>query len=1246
MNSAMTDIEGIRVKLASPEDIASWSHGEVTKPETINYRSQRPEKDGLYCEKIFGPTKDWQCYCGKYKGIRYKGITCDKCGVLLSRSNIRRQRMGHIKLAVPVTHSWFLRGTPSSIGLALGMSVKDLEKVIYFASFIVVSVDQEYKDKLLKNLETDYQEKRKELSQNQTEDQALIDQLAELDTDYNQQVEEVKAIEVRQLLSENKYYELSSRYPDLFEAKIGAEAIHQLLTEINLDQLISELKLEAEQSANQKLRKLRKRINMLESIKKAEISPSDMILTVLPVIPPELRPMVQLDGGRFATSDLNDLYRRVINRNNRLKKLFDLGAPEVICRNEKRMLQEAVDALIDNNSRRDKPAMSTGGKKVLKSLTALLKGKQGRFRQNLLGKRVDYSARSVIVVGPDLDIDQCGIPKKMAIELFRPFVIGKLIEQGIAHNIKTANRVIEQGGDEVWDALEEVIANRYVLLNRAPTLHRLSVQAFRPVLTEGKAISLTPLVCAAFNADFDGDQMAVHLPLSQAAQAEAREIMLSSYNLIKPSSGQPIVRPVLDMILGINYMTSVIDNKVTKYYPDFDNMMIAYQSGKLRLREVARVRLDSGETIETTIGRYLFNQLLPEGFEYINSQLGKSELNKIMLEIFNRLDSLEAAKFADSLKAIGFKYATTSGISIGMDDMNVPSRKAELLRESEEKVRQLVSLYEQGLITDKERYTQTVSIWKKTTEAIEKLVTTDSNQIDSAFVRIVKSGARGNLSNINQTSGMLGLVANPSGRTIELPVRSSYKEGLDSLEYFIALHGARKGLTDTALRTAESGYLTRKLVDVSQDIVVTEHDCGDHQGYQLELDYQDANKIDFYRDWLVGRAVLEDTEVGSKLKLKRNHILIEADADAILSIKLPSFKIRSVMSCKAYKGICQLCYGIDLSSKQLVEIGESVGVIAAQSIGEPGTQLTMRTFHSGGVIGEDITQGLPRVEELFEARIPKGKAVLSEYVGMVRLKEQRGHLVVRVEPDQLKNQEVNLEDISLLVEDKQYVEQDEVVAISKSDQSKILATHPATVKISKTKLILEPDQPGAQEYTIPESATLLVKDGQKLDAGDKITEGSINLQDLLRLRDQIAVERYIIDEIQKIYASQGELIVPKHIEIVIRQMFSKAKVIDRGDSELVDGEIVSDSRVRKINIELLAENKKPVQVRQLLMPITRVSTNSDSWLSAASFQETTRVLIGASLEGKRDQLDGLKENVIIGRLIPAGTGFYSSQEEE
>lgn len=1242
----MTDIEGIRVKLASSEDIASWSHGEVTKPETINYRSQRPEKDGLYCEKIFGPTKDWQCYCGKYKGIRYKGITCDKCGVLLARSNIRRQRMGHIKLAVPVTHSWFLRGTPSSIGLALGMSVKDLEKVIYFASFIVVSVDQEYKEKLLKNLETDYQQKRKELSESQSNDQALLDQLAELDNDYNLQVEEIKAIERRQLLSENKYYELSSRYPDLFEAKIGAEAIYQLLSEINLVELISELKLEAEESANQKLRKLRKRINMLESIQKAEIKPSDMVLTVLPVIPPELRPMVQLDGGRFATSDLNDLYRRVINRNNRLKKLFDLGAPEVICRNEKRMLQEAVDALIDNNSRRDKPAMSTGGKKVLKSLTALLKGKQGRFRQNLLGKRVDYSARSVIVVGPELDIDQCGIPKKMAIELFRPFVIGKLIEEGIAHNIKTANRVIEQGGDEVWDALEEVIANRYVLLNRAPTLHRLSVQAFRPVLTEGKAISLTPLVCAAFNADFDGDQMAVHLPLSQAAQAEAREIMLSSYNLIKPSSGQPIVRPVLDMILGINYMTTAKDNMVNKYYPDFESMMLAYQSGKLGLREKAKIRFESGELVETTVGRYLFNQLLPDGFEYINQQLGKSDLNKIILEVFNSLDNLEAAKFADKLKEIGFKYATVSGISIGMDDMMIPSQKTELLEASESQVRGLVSLYEQGLITDKERYTQTVNVWKKTTEAIEKLVTSDSRDLDSAFVRVVKSGARGNISNINQTSGMLGLVANPSGRTIELPVRSSYKEGLDSLEYFIALHGARKGLTDTALRTAESGYLTRKLVDVSQDIVVTEHDCGDLEGYLLEFDYQDQTKLDFYSDWLVGRVSLEDVKIGSGRKIKQGKLMDEADAESILQAKLSNFKIRSVMSCKSYKGICQSCYGADLSSKQLVEIGESVGVIAAQSIGEPGTQLTMRTFHSGGVIGEDITQGLPRVEELFEARIPKGKAVLSEYKGLVKLKEQRGHIIVRVEPDQLSNQEYILDEINLLVEDKQYVEQDEVVGINKSDQSRVLASHPSTVKISKTKLMLEPDQPGAQEYTIPDNATLLVKDGQRVDAGDKLTEGSINLQDLLRLRDQVAVERYIIDEIQKIYASQGELIVPKHIEIIIKQMFSRSKVLDKGDSDLVDGEIVSDSRVRRINNGLLSSHNKPVLVRQLLMPITRVSTNSDSWLSAASFQETTRVLIGASLEGKRDQLDGLKENVIIGRLIPAGTGFYSSQEEE
>jgi len=1249
------DFDAIRLSVASPENILDWSHGEITKPETINYRTQKPEKDGLFCEKIFGPTKDWQCYCGKYKGIRYKGITCDKCGVLVTRSIVRRERMGHITLAVPVTHIWFLRGTPSPISLLLNIGVRDLERVVYFANFVVTEVDEKAKTEAAKELEKDYKTKRKDILtkhkiKNEEKDvlsDEALNELGELDTSYNTAKTDLLNLAKNELLPEGRYRELNLKFGHVFKAGIGAEAIQQLLTEVDLKKLIKSLREESESSLGQKKKKALKRLKLVEGMHQAGLRPEWMITTQLPVIPPDLRPMVQLDGGRFAASDLNDLYRRVINRNNRLKKLYKLQAPEVICRNEKRMLQEAVDALIDNNARRDRAVSAAGSRKKLKSLTDLLKGKQGRFRQNLLGKRVDYSGRSVIVIGPHLKLDQCGIPKMMALELFKPFVIGKLIEQGFAHNVKSASRMIERARTEVWDTLDEVIADKYVLLNRAPTLHRLGIQAFKPILIEGKAIQLHPMVCAAFNADFDGDQMAVHVPLGEAAQAEAKEIMLSRHNLLKPSSGEPVVNPSKDIVLGCFFMTSVKPGAKGegKVFESADAAIAAHQEGFVDLRAQVKVKLDEG-IVETTPGRLLFNEVIPEGMAYQNDPMTKSKLKKVMAEVFVRFGVDATATLSDDVKDLGFKYATLSGISIGMDDLVVPQDRSKIIDEGEGKVISFAGQYEQGLITDDERYHKTIDVWKEAGEAVEKSLVDTLKSSESTLTMDIESGARATMAQVNQMAGMLGLMLNPSGRTIELPIRSNYKDGLSVLEYFISTHGARKGLTDTALRTAESGYLTRRLVDVSQDLVISEDNCGDKEGYLVTLAEAKAAGEEGLSAWIVGRTANEQI-VDPKTKkpiVKKNELILDEAAKRIDELGLESVKIRSVLKCKSVWGICAKCYGLDLGTGKPVRHGEAVGIIAAQSIGEPGTQLTMRTMHSGGIATEDITQGLPRVEEIFEARNPKGQAILSDVEGTIQIRRSGNKQNIIIIPDDQKVTEYKLKGMVAKVKTGDVVERSQLLAESKDGKKTIKAGGSGEVKVAKDAISLVHHGAGLREYTVSEYTSLEVKSGDRVSVGQQLTEGPINLQDMLRLRGEEAVQRYVIDEVQAIYLSQGQTIAAKHIEVIIRQMFSRVRIEEPGDTDFISGDVVSKAALHIENQKAVEKGKKPATYELLLMPITKISTGADSWLSAASFQETTRVLIGAAMRGKSDNLRGLKENVIIGRLIPVGTGFREDEE--
>lgn len=1147
----------IKIGIASDEKIREWSKGEVKKPETINYRTLKPEKDGLFCEKIFGPTKDWECHCGKYKRVRYKGIVCDKCGVEVTKSKVRRERMGHIELAAPVAHIWYFKGIPSRIALMLDISPRNLEKVIYFASYIV--------------------------------------------TDKG-----TSGLEKCQILTEKEYHEAEEKYGrKSFKAEMGAEAIRKLLEEIDLAKLTAQIEKEIENASEQRKAKLIKRLDTVEAFLQSGNRPEWMVMNVVPVIPPDLRPMVQLDGGRFATSDLNDLYRRVINRNNRLKRLLELGAPEIIVRNEKRMLQESVDALIDN-SRRGRPVTGAGNR-PLKSLSDLLKGKQGRFRQNLLGKRVDYSGRSVIVVGPELKIYQCGLPKEMAIELFKPFVMKELVERHLAHNIKSAKRMVERLSPEVWGILEEVIKDHPVMLNRAPTLHRLGIQSFEPVLVEGRAIKLHALVCEAFNADFDGDQMAIHLPLTPEAQAESRYLMLATNNLLKPQDGKPVAVPRLDMILGSYYLTMTLDGELGegKYFKDPDEAIMALQNNAVSIHAKIFVRITKeidgemkSKKVETSVGRIIFNQGIPQDlgfidrkedpFQYeINFPVMKKSMGTIIERTIDKHGLIESAEVIDYIKALGFKYSTLAGITFSVADVKVPDSKKDILADADKQVEKVRNQYRRGLITDDERYQAVVNIWEKATNDVSKAMEENFDDLNPIYM-MVKSGARGNMNQLRQIAGMRGLMASTTGKAVEIPIKSCFREGLDALEYFISSHGARKGLSDTALRTADSGYLTRRLVDVSQDIIVREHDCGTIDGLTIE-DIKDGNQIvEGLAERLEGRYPLNDI-----LDPQTNEVIVDTNtminkdiAKRIVDAGITKVVVRSVIACRGKHGVCQKCYGMGLARRDLVSIGESVGIIAAQSIGEPGTQLTMRTIHSGGVAGvADITQGLPRVEEIFEARKPKGVAVITEIDGTVKISDNKKKL--------------------------------EVIVTSKDD---------------------------SRTYTIPFGSKLKVKDGDEVKAADPLIEGSINPAEILAIKGPEGVYEYVISEIQKAYRNQGVDINDKHVEVIARQMLRKVRVDDGGDTDMFPGSLVDMYEFEDKNKEAVEQGKRPATGKRALLGITKASLATDSFLSAASFQETTRVLTEAAIKGKEDDLIGLKENVIIGKLIPAGTGMKRYQD--
>ncbi|WP_366248443.1 DNA-directed RNA polymerase subunit beta' [Terribacillus aidingensis] len=1173
----VNNFEFMKIGLASPDKIRSWSYGEVKKPETINYRTLKPEKDGLFCERIFGPQKDWECHCGKYKRVRYKGVVCDRCGVEVTKAKVRRERMGHIELAAPVSHIWYFKGIPSRMGLVLDMSPRALEEVIYFAAYIVTDAG---------------------------------------DT----------ALEKKQLLSEKEYRLYREKYGNTFQAQMGAEAIRKLLQDIDLEKEVEALREELKTAQGQRRTRAIKRLEVMEAFRHSGNEPSWMVLDVLPIIPPELRPMVQLDGGRFATSDLNDLYRRVINRNNRLKRLLDLGAPSIIVQNEKRMLQEAVDALIDNG-RRGRPVTGPGNR-PLKSLSHMLKGKQGRFRQNLLGKRVDYSGRSVIVVGPHLKMYQCGLPKEMALELFKPFIMKELVEKGLAHNIKSAKRKIERLHPEIWDVLEEVIREHPVLLNRAPTLHRLGIQAFEPTLVEGRAIRLHPLVCTAYNADFDGDQMAVHVPLSAEAQAEARILMLAAQNILNPKDGKPVVTPSQDMVLGNYYLTLEREDAIGegKVFKDVNEAMLAYQNGYVHLH--TRVAVDAGslnnetfteeqnnQILLTTVGKLIFNTILPSSFPYMNeptrenleektpahyfvekganikeeiakrdiiSPFKKGFLGDIIAEVFKRFKISETSKMLDRMKDLGFSYSTKAGITVGISDIVVLKEKTEILDEAQSRVDKVLKQFRRGLITEEERYDRVISIWSKAKDDIqERLMKSLSNR--NPIFMMSDSGARGNASNFTQLAGMRGLMANPAGRIIELPIKSSFREGLTVLEYFISTHGARKGLADTALKTADSGYLTRRLVDVAQDVIIREEDCGTDRSLRVRALTEGTEMIEPLYDRLVGRTAFENVkhpETGNVIVAK-NELIDEDTARQIVDAGIEEVAIRTVFTCNTKHGACKKCYGRNLATGSDVEVGEAVGIIAAQSIGEPGTQLTMRTFHTGGVAGDDITQGLPRIQELFEARNPKGQAVISEIKGTV----------------------IEIND----VKEKQEV------------------TIQGTVE-TKT-------------YTAPYGARLRVSEGDAIEAGQELTEGSVDPKELLRVRGVAGVQQYLLKEVQKVYRMQGVEIGDKHVEVMVRQMLRKVRVIDSGQTDVLPGSLLEIHQFREANREVLREGFQPASGKPVLLGITKASLETDSFLSAASFQETTRVLTDAAIKGKRDELLGLKENVIIGKLVPAGTGM-------
>ena len=1252
----IADFDAVRLAVASPEDILDWSHGEVTKPETINYRTQKPERDGLFCERIFGPVKDINPHDAKYKGVRSREAAIDKNGEVVTKSIVRRERMGHISLASPVAHIWFLRGTPSAIGLLLGMTVKNLERVAYFASYIIKSVDADKRDKMLADKEAEFEAGKQAIKlryEKEAEDEkkdvkvlaeAQTKELDELTADYEVLKEQLTGLERLRLINETEYRALPDDLQDLVTVGMGGSALKDLLTEINLSELIAELSTEAEEAKGQRKKKLMKRLRLLESMHRAGIKPSSMCVSVLPVIPPDLRPMVQLTGGRFATSDLNDLYRRVINRNNRLKKLIELNAPEVIRRNEQRMLQEAVDALIDNNNARSGRAVAaTGQRRRLKSLSDMLKGKQGRFRQNLLGKRVDYSGRSVIVAGPELNISECGLPKMMALELFKPFVIGHLITNEHAHNIRSATRMIETGEIEVWDALDEVIKGKYVLLNRAPSLHRLSIQAFQPRLIEGKAIQLHPLVCKGFNADFDGDQMAVHLPLSDEAQAEARNIMAANKNLLKPADGSPILHIEQDIVLGCYYLTYDRPGSTDKLkaFTGVNEALMAFDGGSISLQSPIRMPF-RGERRDTTLGRVLFNEIFPEEFPFQDQPMTKKRLNSVMALAYQMFGQSRTAEIADELKSLGFRYATMSGLSLGMSDFREVEGLQGMIDEGEEAAGNISDQFHQGFITEDERYRLTIENWSDVGAKVQAALTTQFAGEDSSMSIAVVSGARGNIGQVNTAVGMFGLVPDATGRTIELPIKSNYKSGFNSLEYFTATRGARKGMIDTALKTADSGYLTRRLVDVSQDVFTIDVD-DDDPGFAMYR--RDAEEIGVgYASRLEGRFAAEKV---ASAGLKRGDLITGATAQKIQSdTAIDGVKVLSVLSSTSVKGVPRKSYGVDPATGELVANAHPVGVIAAQSIGEPGTQLTLRTFHSGGVAGEDITTGLPRVEELFEVRTPKGQAFLAEIDGTVSAFEEGDHYVVQVTADDSAKVELKLGTRKAQIANNAEVAIGDVLASEEDGSEPLVATMPGKAHVTKTKITIEPSSKSTVRYEIPGFKQLTVKDGDKVVAGQRLTNGSLNLHELMRLQGVESTQRYIMNSILSIFASQGQNIADKHLEIIVRQMFSRVQIEEAGDTEFVTGDIVSKLAVVEANEQLTAEGKNPAKYVQLLLGITKASLSTDSFLSAASFQDTTRVLIAAATSGKVDKLYGLKENVILGRRIPVGTGYMPDADND
>ncbi|MBX5449109.1 DNA-directed RNA polymerase subunit beta' [Thermogemmatispora sp.] len=1397
----VNDFNAIRISLASPEQIRSWSYGEVTKPETINYRTLRPEKDGLFCERIFGPTKDWECYCGKYKRVRFKGIVCDKCGVEVARSKVRRERMGHIELASPVSHIWYFKGIPSRIGLLLDLSPRNLERILYFALYVVTHIDEEARQKALMELdrelanlqqtteeevvervdslkeqrdseiqderarlaarirqiqeerERDLERARQAESETLAELRAqrgkpaeddivyeptgqiivprgevvtlkhieLLEQVAEtcrndiaeqarhaleavraesereaerLNLDYQGQIDLLQSqlesqrtdrrhrleqlrrdlvnLKKMDLLQENRYRELKEAFGNVFRAGMGAEAVRELIADIDLDKLAMELRQEISSTVGQRRKKATKRLKVVEAFRKSGNRPEWMILTVLPVLPPELRPMVQLDGGRFATSDLNDLYRRVINRNNRLKRLLELSAPEIIIRNEKRMLQEACDALIDNG-RRGRAVAGSGNHK-LKSLSDMLKGKQGRFRQNLLGKRVDYSGRSVIVVGPELKLHQCGLPKRMALELFKPFVMRKLVERGDAHNIKSAKRFVERVRPEVWDVLEEVIKDHPVLLNRAPTLHRLGLQAFEAVLVEGSAIQLHPLVCSAFNADFDGDQMAVHVPLSEKAQDEARQYMMSTRNLLLPATGEPSIGATGDMVLGCFYLTQDRPGKKGegRVFADPTEALLAYHHGVIDLQALIKVRMDgvhiydepppAGPTmyaqrqlITTTVGRIIFNESLPERMRFKNYPMRKDDLRALISECYKEYGRVKTCELADEIKRLGFSYATKAGATIAMSDVKVPEGKAEELAKADAKIAALEEQYREGLITDFEKYQQTIDIWNEVTENITKMVEQTLDPYGAIYT-IAKSGAtKARFQQIRQLSGMRGLMASPSGKIIDVPIRGNFREGLSVLEYFISSHGARKGLADTALRTAESGYLTRRLIDVAQDVIVTEEDCQTTEGILITDEDSKEMMLPDIRQRIIGRILLEPIP-GFEHLIEVGDEITEDIADALVAAGVKQVRVRSVLGCQTRRGVCRKCYGRDLAENSLVRLGQAVGIIAAQSIGEPGTQLTMRTFHTGGIAGAqgDITQGLPRIEELFEARVPKDKAEISEIDGVVEIikDENTGTRTVRVVSTNTIFDEYRLPPGSeILVNEHDQVQKDQLLALEPpqngSEPREVRARTSGEVLFNQEGVLtIRSEERDERTYPVPAARSLAVTQGQYIKAGTPITSGHLDPQDVLRILGREAVQMYLVKEVQRIYRNTGVRINDKHIEIIIRQMLRRVRVEEPGDTDMLPNDLVDRFVFAETNARVLAEGGEPARAQTVLLGVTKASLNTDSFLAAASFQETTRVLTEAAIQGQTDHLVGLKENVIIGKLIPAGSGFLQRRREQ